>query len=102
MERGKVRTRVGIVTSDKMNKTVVVDVARIKRHSGYIKPLKTTSRFKAHDEKNECRVGDTVLIVGTRPLSKIKRWRVSKIVERANIVEGDIIDQVSEGGEEKQ
>ncbi len=101
-ERGKARTLVGIVTSDKMNKTVVVDVARIKRHSGYTKPIKTTSRFKAHDEKNQCRIGDKVIIIGTRPLSKTKRWRVSKILQTATFVEGEIIDQVYEEGGEKE
>lgn len=98
MERGKAKTRVGIVTSDKMNKTVVVDVTQLKRHSNYMKPIKTTSRFKAHDEKNECRIGDKVFIIVTRPLSKTKRWRVSKILERATIVEGEIVDEVSEKG----
>ena len=102
MERGKARTRVGIVTSDKMNKTVVVDVTQLKRDPNYTKPIRTTSRFKAHDEKNECRVGDEVFIIATRPLSKTKRWRVSKILKRATIAEDEIIDDVSEEGRDRE
>ena len=102
MERGKARTRVGIVTSDKMNKTVVVDVTQLKRDPNYTKPIRTTSRFKAHDEKNECRVGDKVFIIATRPLSKTKRWRVSKILKRATVAEDEIIDDVSEEGGDRE
>lgn len=98
MERGKAKALVGVVTSDKMDKTVVVDVVQIKKHATYGKPIKITSRFKAHDERNECKVGDKVLIIGTRPLSKTKRWRVSKVLERATVVEGEIADEFSEEG----
>lgn len=98
MARGKVKKLVGVVTSDKMDKTVVVDVTRIKKHSSYLKPIKATSRFKAHDEKGVCKVGDKVLIIGTRPLSKTKRWRVSKVLEHATVIEGEVIEELSEQG----
>ena len=74
--------KIGYVTSDKMDKTVVVSIAQLVRHPLYSKPVKKTRKFKAHDENNECRVGDTVRIVETRPLSRDKRWRVEKIVAR--------------------
>ncbi len=77
------KTRVGKVVSDKMDKTVVVAVDRQVAHPIYKKRFKKTSRFKAHDENNECRIGDTVRIVETRPLSKEKNWRVEEIIERA-------------------
>lgn len=80
--RGR-RTRVGTVVSDKMDKTVVVSVERTLRHPLYGKTMRQTVKFKAHDENNECRVGDRVRIMETRPLSKDKRWRVMEIVERA-------------------
>jgi small subunit ribosomal protein S17 len=74
---------VGVVVSDKMDKTVVVSVERIIRHPLYGKILRRTATFKAHDEANECAVGDRVRIMETRPLSKQKRWRVVEIVEKA-------------------
>lgn len=73
----------GVVVSDKMDKTVVVSVERIIRHPLYGKILRRTATFKAHDEANECAVGDRVRIMETRPLSKQKRWRVVEIVEKA-------------------
>jgi small subunit ribosomal protein S17 len=82
-ERKMRRTRVGVVVSDKMDKTVVVSVERIIRHPLYGKILRRTATFKAHDEANECAVGDRVRIMETRPLSKQKRWRVVEIVEKA-------------------
>lgn len=82
-ERNERKTRIGKVVSDKMEKTVVVAVERLVRHSLYNKSVKNTVKFKAHDEQNECRVGDTVEIMETRPLSKDKRWRVVEILERA-------------------
>ena len=82
--RGMRKTRVGVVVSDKMDKTVVVAVERKVPHKLYKKSINTTTKFKAHDENNECRVGDTVRIVETRPLSRGKRWRVEKIVARQN------------------
>ena len=81
-ERNVRKVRVGKVVSDKMNKTVVVAVERKVPHALYNKPLVSTKRFKAHDENNECQVGDTVKIVETRPLSKDKCWRVVEILER--------------------
>lgn len=83
MARGKTKTRIGVVTSDKMDKTVVVRVERIIKHLNYKKPIRRKSVFKAHDEKNECRLGDKVSIIESRPLSKTKRWRVFKVLERS-------------------
>ena len=81
--RGRRKTIVGKVVSNKMDKSVVVSVERLVRHSLYKKYFKKTSKFTAHDENNECRVGDTVRIMETRPLSKMKRWRLMEIVEKA-------------------
>lgn len=78
------KTRVGLVVSDKMSKTRVVVVERAFRHARYERVVKRAKRFKAHDEKNEAHVGDRVLIVETRPLSKDKRWRIKEILERAS------------------
>jgi len=77
------KTRVGIVTSSKMNKTITVEAERKVMHPVYGKYLKKTTKFHAHDEKNECNVGDTVKIMETRPLSKLKRWRLVEVVEKA-------------------
>ena len=82
------KLQVGTVVSNKMDKTVVVRIDRYKRHRLYGKSMKVTQRYKAHDENNECRLGDIVRISETRPLSKDKRWRVSEIVARAEAVEG--------------
>ena len=81
-ERNVRKVRVGKVVSDKMNKTVIVAVERKVPHALYNKPMVSTKRFKAHDENNECQIGDTVKIVETRPLSKDKCWRVVEILER--------------------
>ena len=81
--RGYRKTRTGIVVSDKMDKTVVVEVRTKVRHPLYGKMVNKTTKFKAHDENNECGIGDTVRIMETRPLSKDKRWRVVDIIERA-------------------
>lgn len=81
-ERNVRKVRVGKVVSDKMNKTVVVAVERKVPHALYNKPMVSTKRFKAHDENNECQIGDIVKIVETRPLSKDKCWRVVEILER--------------------
>ena len=83
MERNLRKERIGIVVSAKMDKTIVVAVERKEKHPMYGKFVKTTAKFVAHDEKNECGEGDTVLIMETRPLSKTKNWRVVKIVEKA-------------------
>lgn len=82
-ERSMRKTRVGMVVSDKMDKTVVVAIRDSVKHPLYKKIIKRTVRFKAHDENNEARVGDTVMIMETRPLSKDKNWRLVKIVEKA-------------------
>ena len=92
MER-KRKTRVGRVVSDKMNKTVVVAVETPKRHPLYRKTIKRMVRYKAHDENNECTIGDTVRIEETRPLSREKRWRVAEIESRRKIAE---LDQMKE------
>ncbi|NLH31857.1 MAG: 30S ribosomal protein S17 [Firmicutes bacterium] len=81
--RGSRKTRVGVVVSDKMDKTVVVAVNRDVRHPLYGKTVRKTVKLKAHDENNECKVGDLVKIMETRPLSKDKRWRVAEIIEKA-------------------
>ena len=83
MERNIRKERVGIVVSDKMDKTVVVAVSDKRKHPVYKKTITYTKRFKAHDEANECGVGDKVRIVETRKLSKDKNWRVAEIVEKA-------------------
>ena len=83
MERNLRKTRVGTVVSDKMDKTVVVAIEDSVRHPLYKKIIKRTVKFKAHDELNACGVGDTVEIMETRPLSKDKNWRVTKIIEKA-------------------
>ena len=81
--RGKRKTKVGRVVSDKMDKTIVVAVERLARHPLYKRVIRLTSKFKAHDETNEARIGDTVLIEESRPLSRTKRWRLVRILERA-------------------
>ncbi|MCR4309346.1 MAG: 30S ribosomal protein S17 [Deltaproteobacteria bacterium] len=80
--RGARKKKVGTVTSDKMDKTVVVRVERLVPHEVYKKYVRRRENFKAHDEKNEFRVGDRVEIVETRPMSKDKRWRVARLIER--------------------
>ncbi|MDD7447609.1 MAG: 30S ribosomal protein S17 [Clostridiales bacterium] len=81
--RGIRKTRVGMVVSDKMDKTVVVEIRTRVRHPLYGKIMNRTTKLKAHDEKNECGVGDRVLVMETRPLSREKRWRVVEIIEKA-------------------
>ena len=82
-DRNLRKTRVGFVVSDKMDKTIVVAVEESRRHALYGKSEKITKKFKAHDENNECGIGDRVEIMETRPLSKDKRWRLVRIVEKA-------------------
>ena len=82
-ERALRKERVGIVTSTKMNKSIVVSVERKEKHPMYGKFIKKTKKFMAHDEKNESGVGDTVKIMEVRPMSKLKRWRLMEIVEKA-------------------
>jgi len=85
-ERNLRKTRVGVVTSDKMDKTVVVSVETLVQHPLYKKRVRRTTKFKAHDEQNQCKVGDKVRITETRPLSKDKRWRVVEIIEAAKVL----------------
>lgn len=82
-QRGLRKTRVGKVVSDKMDKTVVVSVDTLIRHPLYGKIVRRSKKFKAHDENNQCRTGDVVKIMETRPLSRDKNWRVVEIVEKA-------------------
>ena len=82
-DRNLRKTRVGMVVSDKMDKTVVVAIQDNVKHPLYKKIIKRTVKFKAHDEKNECGIGDKVEIMETRPLSKDKRWRVTQIIAKA-------------------
>jgi len=82
-ERGKRKTLVGVVTSDKMEKTVIVMVNRLVLHPVYKKYVRKRKKFKAHDEQNQCHMGDKVLLIETRPLSREKRWRVKEVLERA-------------------
>lgn len=86
---GKRKEFVGVVVSDKMDKTVVVMVERLVKHPLYGKYIKKRKKFMAHDEHNSCKVGDKVLIEETRPLSKRKRWRVKQILERAKVLESE-------------
>jgi len=82
-ERGARKTRIGLVVSDKMDKTVVVKVERQFAHPIYKKIIKRTTKFQAHDEANDAKVGDRVRIMETRPISRLKRWRVVEVLERA-------------------
>ena len=81
--RGMRKTRVGVVVSDKMDKTIVVKLSTRVKHPLYSKYINKTTKIKAHDENNECGVGDTVRVMETRPLSREKRWRLVEIVEKA-------------------
>ncbi|MBQ9910879.1 MAG: 30S ribosomal protein S17 [Lachnospiraceae bacterium] len=83
MERGLRKTRIGVVVSDKMDKTLTVEIRTRVKHPLYGKIMNRTEKFKAHDENNEAGIGDTVRIMETRPLSKDKRWRLVEIVEKA-------------------
>lgn len=82
-QRGRRKVRQGLVTSDVMDKTVVVAVQRLVRHPRYKRVIRRTAHYKAHDEQNQCGVGDRVRIMESRPLSKTKRWRVMEIVAKA-------------------
>jgi len=83
VERNLRKTRVGKVVSNKMDKTVVVAIEKRDKHPLYKKVVKSTYKLKAHDENNECNIGDTIKVMETRPLSKEKRWRMVEIIERA-------------------
>ncbi|MBN1375501.1 MAG: 30S ribosomal protein S17 [Dehalococcoidia bacterium] len=95
MEKNR-KVRFGKVTSNKMAKTVVVQVESLRRHPLYHKVVKQSSTFKVHDEENACNVGDVVKIVETRPLSKDKRWRLVEIIRKADVV-GALKDEVETG-----
>ncbi len=82
-ERGSRKTQVGVVVSDKMDKTVVVRIDRLVKHPVYNKYIKRSAKYKAHDSENSCKIGDRVLIVETRPLSKDKCWKVRQILEKS-------------------
>jgi small subunit ribosomal protein S17 len=83
MERGVRKVRVGVVSSDKMEKTITVVIENKKKHPLYGKIMTSSKKIKAHDEANEAHIGDTVEVMETRPLSKAKRWRLTKVIERA-------------------
>jgi len=83
----KRKIRIGCVSSDKMTKTVVVEIETPKRHPLYKKTMKRVVKYKAHDEKNECALGDVVKIIETRPLSKQKRWRVAEIITKGELAD---------------
>jgi small subunit ribosomal protein S17 len=89
--QGKRKEFVGTVVSDKMQKTIVVEVERLGRHRQYGKTIRQRARFKAHDEKNTARIGDKVRIEETRPLSKDKRWRLAQVIAKAKVAE-DVSD----------
>jgi small subunit ribosomal protein S17 len=90
-ERGRPNVKVGVVTSDRMDKSVVVQVERLLQHPMYKRYVRRTARFMAHDEANACKVGDTVEIVESRPLSKLKRWRVRRIVRAAQGAQAEAV-----------
>lgn len=92
--RNKRKVRVGRVVSSKMDKTIVVLVERLVRHPKYQKVMEKSSKFYAHDEKNECQIGDKVRIMETRPLSKLKRWRLVEVLEKGTGVEDVIKDDI--------
>jgi small subunit ribosomal protein S17 len=83
----KHKTRVGHVVNNKMDKTVVVTVETLRHHPLYKKTIRRVVKYKVHDEKNECKLGDTVKIIETRPLSKEKRWRVTEIITKSEVME---------------
>ena len=91
MSRGKIQSRVGTVISDKMDKTVIVDVIQIKKHKRYQKSIKRNTKFIVHDESGQCKLGDKVLILEGRPYSKTKRWKVSKILEQSSPLEAELL-----------
>ena len=86
MERNLRKTRVGKVVSDKMDKTIVVAVVDNVKHPLYNKIIKRTRKLKAHDEENTCKIGDRVRVMETRPLSKVKRWRLVEVIEKAKLL----------------
>jgi small subunit ribosomal protein S17 len=91
LARSQRKTKTGRVVSDKMDKTIVVSVERLSRHPIYKRVIRLTTRFKAHDENNVARIGDTVLIVESRPMSATKRWRLAEVVQRAGEGAGEAV-----------
>jgi small subunit ribosomal protein S17 len=83
MERKRRKTKVGWVVSNKMQKTIVIAIDRLLRHPRYNRVIKRTSKLYAHDDKNQCQIGDKVKVMETRPLSKLKRWRVVEVLKKA-------------------
>jgi len=96
--QGKRKTKVGRVVSDKMDKTIVVSVERLARHRLYKRVIRLSTKFKAHDETNDARIGDTVLIEESRPLSATKRWRLVSVVQRSgdHVLPGEIVAEEAE------
>ena len=96
--QGKRKTKVGRVVSDKMDKTIVVSVERLARHRLYKRVIRLTTKFKAHDETNDARIGDTVMIEESRPLSATKRWRLVSVVQRGgdHALPGEIVSEEAE------
>jgi len=96
--QGKRKTKVGRVVSDKMDKTIVVSIERLARHRLYKRVIRLTTKFKAHDETNDARIGDTVLIEESRPLSATKRWRLISVVQRSGdqALPGEIVTEEAE------
>lgn len=86
-ERGNRKMRIGTVTSDKMEKTITISVETVKQHPLYKKTIRTSKKYKAHDENNEAKTGDIVKIMETRPLSKDKRWRLIEIIRKAKTLQ---------------
>ena len=82
MSRDRLKSLAGLVVGNKMDKTIVVDISRIRNHPRYKKPIRWKSKVKAHDELNQCKMGDKVIIIESRPISKTKRWRVRKVIEQ--------------------
>lgn len=94
------KVRIGKVVSDKMDKTVVVQVESLYRHPHYHKVIRHVARFKVHDEGNTCHIGDTVKIIETRPLSKDKRWKLVEIIQKKETVE-PVKEELTQAGQEK-
>ena len=88
--RGRINDAVGTVSSDKMDKTISVKIYRLVKHARYNKYIRKTSVFKAHDEKNEAKIGDKVRIHETRPMSKTKRWKLAEVMEKGGLVDREV------------
>ncbi|MEW5807254.1 MAG: 30S ribosomal protein S17 [Acidobacteriota bacterium] len=102
-KRGRAAVKIGIVVGDKMDKSVIVQVDRLTKHHLYQKYIRKRAKLMAHDERNECKMGDKVEIVESRPLSRKKRWRVRRVLERGTVVEaGPLKDELTEDVQEPQ